>query len=207
MNDPSSETGLIGGVEKRAIRIVDYDAEWPMKFERHAAIISGALGSVALRIEHIGSTSVPELAAKPVIDILVVVADSGDEAAYLPNLEQVGYVLRVREPDWNEHRMFRTPDKDVHVHLYSAGCPEIERYLTFRDRLRQSADDRNRYERTKRSLAMNEWPDMNAYAAAKTTVIESILAAALLRSVKTCPQASRPTDGPDSAGSPAQSIR
>jgi GrpB-like predicted nucleotidyltransferase (UPF0157 family) len=176
-NEPA-ETGLIGGVEKRKITIVDYDTDWPKKFERHATIIAGALGGAALRVEHIGSTAVPQLAAKPVIDILVVVADSADESAYLPQLEAAGYLLRVREPDWNEHRMFRTPEKDVHVHIYSDGCPEIERNLTFRDRLRRNVDDRRRYEKTKRELAANEWLDMNAYAQAKTPVIESVIAAA-----------------------------
>lgn len=178
MSDASRETGLVGGTEKREIRVVDYDGDWPAKFTQHAGVIAAALGRAALQIEHIGSTSVPGLAAKPIIDILVAVADSANEEAYLPQLEAAGYVLRVREPDWNEHRMLRTPDKDVHVHIYSAGCPEIERNLTFRDRLRGSAHDRSRYEMTKRELASREWPDMNAYARAKTQVIESILAGA-----------------------------
>ena len=177
MNE-SPEIGLIGGVEKAEIRIVDYDAEWPEKFEAHARRIADALGGFALQIEHIGSTSVPGLAAKPIIDILVVVTDSADESAYLSRLEAAGYVLRVREPDWNEHRMLRTPEKDIHVHVYSVGCPEIERNLSFRNRLRRDADDRRRYERTKRELASKEWPDMNSYAEAKTQVIESILATA-----------------------------
>ena len=177
MADEALETGLIGGVERRVIRIVEYDSDWPGRFEAHAGRIAGALGRAALRIEHVGSTSVPGLAAKPIIDILVVVTDSADESAYLPQLEAAGYVLRVREPDWNEHRMFRTPEADVHVHVYSASCPEIERNLTFRDRLRRNGDDRTRYEQTKRELAAKEWPDMNAYAEAKTEVIESILAA------------------------------
>ena len=171
------ETGLIGGVEKREIEIARYDTDWPKKFEAHARVIAEALGGSDLRIEHIGSTSVPGLAAKPIIDILVVVADSADEPAYLPYLEAAGYVLRVREPDWNEHRMLRTPEKDAHIHIYSAGCPEVERNLAFRDRLRQNSDDRRRYEQAKRELAAKEWPDMNAYAQAKTEVIESIIAA------------------------------
>ena len=173
----SMETGLIGGAEKRRIEIHDYNADWPEKFETHARIIAGALGDSALRIEHIGSTSVPGLAAKPIIDILVVVQDSRDESTYLPQLEAAGYVLRVREPEWNEHRMFKTPEQDVHIHIYSAGCPEIQRNLIFRDRLRQNIDDRRRYEQTKRELAVKDWPDMNAYADAKTEVIESIIAA------------------------------
>lgn len=171
------EKWLIGGVERREITILDYDPDWPKKFATHSKRIADVLGQAALRIEHIGSTSVPGLAAKPIIDILVVVQDSADESAYLPRLEAAGYVLRVREPDWNEHRMFRTPERDVHVHVYSDGCPEIQRNLAFRDRLRRNAEDCRRYERLKRELAMREWPDMNTYAEAKTEVIESIIAA------------------------------
>jgi len=177
MNEPL-ETGLIGGTEKVSVSIADYDNDWPKKFAVHAKIISEALGRDTLLIEHIGSTSVPGLAAKPIIDILVVVQDSTDESVYVPQLEAAGYVLRVREPDWHEHRMFRTPEKDVHVHVYSAGCPEIQRNLMFRDRLRVNADDRRRYEQKKRELATQDWADMNDYATAKTQTIEEILAAA-----------------------------
>ena len=178
MTDGSLETGLIGGVEKREIKIVDYDADWPKEFETHAKTIAEVLGDAALRIEHMGSTSVPELAAKPIIDILVVVPDSAQESTYLPQLEAAGYELRVREPDWNEHRMFRTPARDVHIHTYSSGCQEIERILTFRDRLTRNVEDRNRYEQTKRKLATESWPDMNAYAKAKGEVIESVILSA-----------------------------
>jgi GrpB-like predicted nucleotidyltransferase (UPF0157 family) len=177
MADEPLETELIGGTEKPEIKIVDYDTDWPKRFKTHARIIADALGGSALRIEHVGSTSVSGLAAKPIIDILVVVPDSADESAYLPRLEAAGYALRVREPDWNEHRMFRTAEKDVHIHIYPASCPEIQRNLAFRDRLRRNIDDRRRYEQTKRELAAKEWADMNAYAEAKTEVIESIIAA------------------------------
>ncbi|HEV3340891.1 MAG TPA: GrpB family protein [Pirellulales bacterium] len=173
-----TEIGLIGGVEKREIQILDYDPRWQDKYQTHSARISAAVGATALRIEHIGSTSVPGLAAKPIIDILVVVADSAIESAYLPRLESAGYVLRVREPEFHEHRMFRTPERDVHIHVFSLGSPEIERYLVFRDRLRTNSDDRLRYEKTKRDLAARSWDDMNAYADAKTEVVEGILARA-----------------------------
>jgi GrpB-like predicted nucleotidyltransferase (UPF0157 family) len=177
MADEPLETGLIGGVEKRQIKLLDYDPAWPQKFEAHARRIAGALGDSALRIEHVGSTSVPGLAAKPIIDILVVVPNSADESAYLSQLEAAGYILRVREPDWNEHRMFRTLGQDVHIHVYSADCPEIRRVMVFRDRLRRNRADRRRYEQAKRELAAQEWADMNAYADAKTEMIESIIAA------------------------------
>jgi GrpB-like predicted nucleotidyltransferase (UPF0157 family) len=178
MTDKQLETGLIGGIEKREIKIFEYSSDWPNRFAEHAEIIANAIGGSLLRIEHIGSTSVPGLAAKPIIDILIVVPDSADESAYLPSLEAAGYVLRVREPYWNEHRMFRTSEKNVQIHVFSVGCPEIQRHLIFRNRLRKNPEDRRRYEQTKRELAAQDWPDMNAYADAKTKMIESIIAAA-----------------------------
>ncbi len=178
METDEAKTGLIGALEKREIVILDYDPRWQDKYQAHKHTIANALGDVALRIEHIGSTSVPGLAAKPIIDMLLMVEDSGNEASYLPKLKAAGYVLRVREPDFHEHRMLRTPERDVHIHVFSPGSPEIERYLTFRDRLRRNAHERQRYETTKRSLAAQSWPDMNAYADAKTEVIEGIIAAA-----------------------------
>ena len=116
----------------------------------------------------------PGLAAKPIIDMLVVVKNSGDEDAYLPAIESCGYVLRVREPDFEEHRMFRTPHGDVHVHVLSRGSPEIGRYLRFRDALRGNTAFRAKYQGRKQALATQNWPDMNAYAAAKTEMIEEI---------------------------------
>jgi GrpB-like predicted nucleotidyltransferase (UPF0157 family) len=172
------ETGLIGGVEKRVIEIVDYQPDWPEKYQAHAQAIATALGDTAIRIEHIGSTSVPGLGAKPIIDILLVVANSADEDTYLPQMERAGYELRVREPEFHEHRMFRTAARDVDVHFYSPDSPEIVRNVTFRDRLRGSAEERRLYEDTKRRLATQSWPDMNAYAVAKSEVIERIIAAA-----------------------------
>jgi GrpB-like predicted nucleotidyltransferase (UPF0157 family) len=166
---------LIGGREKRAIVIADYDPAWPARCAAERARVAGALGPRALRIEHIGSTAVPGLAAKPIVDLLVAVADPDDEAAIVPPLERAGYVLRVREPG---HRMLRTPALDVHVHVWRDGTDEVRRHLAFRDRLRASAEDRDAYERLKRELAAREWDDMNHYAAAKGTLISEILARA-----------------------------
>jgi GrpB-like predicted nucleotidyltransferase (UPF0157 family) len=166
---------LIGEIEPRAIVLADYDPAWPERFRREEAKIRTALGGAALTVEHIGSTSVPGLAAKPIVDILLVVEDSADEASYLPALEQAGYHLRVREPALDEHRMFRTSEKDVHVHVYSAGSKEIERYLLLRDRLRESKADRELYARTKRKLAGRDWPSVDHYAEAKTEVVERII--------------------------------
>ena len=171
-----STDNLIGGIERREIRLADYDPSWPESYRRHAQAIKEALAEGLLAIEHVGSTSVPNLAAKPIIDIVVVVADSADEGSYAPALARAGYQLRVREPAWHEHRMFRSPALNVHVHVFSKACGEVTRMLAFRDQLRQSPEDRLRYEEIKRELAAREWPDMNAYANAKTEIVESILA-------------------------------
>jgi GrpB-like predicted nucleotidyltransferase (UPF0157 family) len=161
--------------ERVEIRIVDYQPGWVDRFEAERTRIRSALDERALQIEHIGSTSVPGLAAKPIIDICLVVADSSDEASYLPDLESAGYELRVREPDWHEHRMFRTPERDVHLHVFTVGSTEIPRHLRFRDILRTDAAERALYESTKRKLAQRRWPTTQDYADAKTDVIAAIL--------------------------------
>ena len=160
------------------IQIVDYDPTWPTLFEREAGRVRAALGERALLLEHAGSTSIPGLAAKPKIDMLLVVANSADEPAYVPALEAAGYVLQIREPDWNEHRMFKGPDTDINLHVYTLGCPEIDRVLLLRNWLRRNDADRLLYERTKRELARREWKYMQNYADAKTAVVEEILARA-----------------------------
>ena len=164
------------------VLITDYDPHLPEVFRREAEGIQAVLGRRALQIEHIGSTSVPHLAAKPVIDILLVVADSSDEDSYLLILESAGYLLRIREPHWHEHRMLKGPSVDINLHVFSSGCPEISRILNFRDWLRSNAADRDLYERTKRDLAEKEWTDIQDYADAKTAVIAQILIRAAQRS-------------------------
>lgn len=163
---------LIGGQEQRRVVIVDYDPGWPVRYESKGERVRLALGAAALRIEHIGSTAVPGLAAKPVIDLLVTVDDPEDDAALVPAMESAGYFLRVREAG---HRMFRTSGRDVHIHVWAGSDPEVERYLRFRDQLRQSTEDRLAYEHLKRKLAKRGWADMNDYADAKTELIASIL--------------------------------
>jgi GrpB-like predicted nucleotidyltransferase (UPF0157 family) len=132
----------------------------------------------ALREEEIRATAVPGLSAKPIIDILLVVADSAREETYVPDLEAVGYVLRIREPDWYEHRLFKGPDTDVNVHVLPRGSPEIDRMLLFRDHLRANQADRLLYDQTKRELAAKEWKYVQYYADAKGTVVQEIVARA-----------------------------
>ncbi len=157
------------------IELRDYDPGWAELFEREAVRIRGALGARVLLLEHVGSTSVPGLAAKPKIDIVLAVEDSGEEPSYVPNLEAAGYVLRIREPGWHEHRVLRGPDTDVNLHVFSRESPEIERMILFRNHLRAHHGDRALYERTKRHLAAKEWRYVQHYADAKAAVVESIL--------------------------------
>ncbi|HET7120869.1 MAG TPA: GrpB family protein [Solirubrobacterales bacterium] len=166
-----AEFELIGGVEKRAIEIVAYDPAWPRRFELERGKVEAALGAAAVRVEHIGSTAVPGLGAKPIVDIQLSVEDPAEES-YIPPLEAAGYCLRVREEG---HRMLRTADLDVHLHVCAADSDWERRHLLFRDWLRRSAADRRLYEETKRRLADRDWADMNAYADAKDEVVARIM--------------------------------
>jgi len=157
------------------IYLARYDPEWPRLFEREAERIRAALGGSALLVEHAGSTSVPGLSAKPIIDIVLAVADTTDEQAYVPALEAAGYVLRVREPDWHEHRLLKGPDTNVNLHVFTIGCVEIERMLGFRDHLRADEADRVRYEQQKQELSQRTWKYVQHYADAKSEVVEEIL--------------------------------
>jgi GrpB-like predicted nucleotidyltransferase (UPF0157 family) len=182
--EPTSEEELkaawIGGpdLHNAPITLVDYDPAWPGLFEREDRRIRAALGDRVVRLEHTGSTSVPGLAAKPIIDMILIVPDSSDEHSYVPDLEAVGYILRIREPDWHEHRVLKGPDTNVHLHVFSPGSPELERMVGFRDWLRSHHEDRELYERTKRDLAAREWKYVQHYADAKTAVVEEIIARA-----------------------------
>lgn len=157
------------------IELSPYDPAWPSLFESLAQQICISLGEKVVQLEHVGSTSVPGLSAKPIIDVLLAVEDSSDEAAYVPPLEAAGFMLRIREPDWYQHRMLSPMEIRANVHVFSAGCPEVERMLRFRDRLRKHAGDRALYEETKRSLASQTWKYVQQYADAKSSVVEAIL--------------------------------
>lgn len=159
------------------IQLAEYDLRWPSMFSVAADKIRSALSEKALLVEHVGSTSVPGLAAKPIIDMLLGVTDSADEKSYVLPLEQQGFVLRAREPGWYEHRFFRLKSGDLewHLHVFSAECEEIDRMLAFRNWLRVHDDDRQRYENVKRTLAARTWKHMQNYADAKSDIVREIL--------------------------------
>lgn len=163
---------IVGGPEALRVGLHDHDPGWAVTFAEHRERILRALGPLDVRVEHIGSTSVPGLAAKPIVDLVVVVPDVTDESAYLEPLLGAGYELRVREPG---HRLVRTPARDVHVHVYERGATAVGDYLLLRERLRSDPDDRALYEQTKRALLSGTWDDMNDYADAKTDVIRAVM--------------------------------
>jgi GrpB-like predicted nucleotidyltransferase (UPF0157 family) len=163
--------------------------EWFEQYAVEEALILGALGGRATQLHHAGSTAVPGLAAKPVIDVVLAVADPVDEAAYVPALEGIGYVLHHREPHWHQHRLLkkgmphwaadRPPMVRVNLHVFPAGCEEVRRMLAFRDWLRVDLGDRKLYEDTKRSLAAKPWASVQDYADAKSEVVTDIMGRAL----------------------------
>ena len=180
-NTPMTEDQIIAATigERQqlnsTIYLAPYDPAWPSLFTQLKKHIHEALGDDLLLLEHVGSTSVPGLSAKPIIDMVLAVADSSDESSYVKPLEEKGYTLRVREPDWYEHRLLKAPDVQGNLHVFSDGCEEIEQMLLFRDWLRNHADDRLLYENTKRELAARTWKYTQNYADAKTEIVQQIL--------------------------------
>jgi GrpB-like predicted nucleotidyltransferase (UPF0157 family) len=180
MDDEQLKAVTVGDLppEYQEIVLEDWNPIWPHWYESAAYRIRRALGETALELHHVGSTSVRGLAAKPLIDINLVVPDTTDEAAYVPPLEAIGYQLRIREPDWYEHRLLRGFDPPVNLHVFPPNCEEVERMLRFRDHLRTNEPDRELYERTKRELAAGEWKYVQNYADAKAEVVKDILSRA-----------------------------
>ena len=163
---------------------------WARQYAVEDALIREAVGDALTGLHHAGSTSVPGLAAKPVVDIILTVPDASDEDGYVPALESVGYVFHLREPHWHEHRLLkkgvphfdadRSPDLPaVNLHVFPEGSEEARRMLAFRDHLRSHDDDRRLYEETKRELATRSWAQVQDYADAKTDVVTDIMERAL----------------------------
>jgi GrpB-like predicted nucleotidyltransferase (UPF0157 family) len=161
--------------ERQPVEVVAYDPGWAQRFGAWRGRLVGLLGPVALRIEHVGSTSVPGLVAKPVVDIQISVAELSDEDRYAPSCEAAGLQFRFRD---DEHRYFQPPPgqpRDVHVHVCQQGSDWERVHLLFRDYLRSSADARESYAAAKREAARVWGNDRPAYTEAKTDVILGIL--------------------------------
>lgn len=174
---------FVGGAKplRPPIEIREYDPHWPGLYAREADRVRRVLGRRVVLLEHAGSTAVPGLPAKRIIDMVLEVADSSDEAAYLPTLEAAGFALVVREPDWFQHRLCNGPDTNINLHVFSAGCEETQRMLTFRNWLRTNRADRDLYARVKRELSVRAWKYAQQYADAKTNIVNEILKRAAAR--------------------------
>jgi GrpB-like predicted nucleotidyltransferase (UPF0157 family) len=177
-SDPPTDEEIaqarVAPVVPAPVEVVPPDPGWVDDFRRVRSQVLDALGERVLSIEHVGSTSVPGLWAKPVIDVDVTVADSGDEAAYLPDLEAAGFVLTVREPDWEQHRCLRGSAPAANVHVWSPGSVEARRHLAFRDWLLEHEDDRTMYGDLKAKLAAQGFTDVMVYNNAKGGLIYDI---------------------------------
>jgi GrpB-like predicted nucleotidyltransferase (UPF0157 family) len=161
------------------IRIVDYDPAWPQRAAVEIGRIAPALGPLALRVEHIGSTSVPGLAAKPILDFLVVV-DALDRA-YVEPLERLGYQFTPFADSPHRHFFGRPPERPRthHVHVVAAGTHEERTHLAFRDHLRTHPEAAREYAAAKRVAATAHPTDIFAYTDAKAAIVERIEAEAL----------------------------
>lgn len=158
--------------------LADYSPDWPLWFASEKEKIEKALGDKALQIHHVGSTSVPNLVAKPLLDLLLLVPDAAKEEDYVVPLEALGYTLRIREPDWYGHRLLKGPENKINLHVFTEGCEEAKRMLLFRDWLREHPEDRELYAKTKQELAKKSWTHIQHYADAKSEVVAEIMARA-----------------------------
>jgi len=147
--DPSENPWVNGKPKREEIEIEDYSSLWPRQYEICKAQITGALGKTVLNIEHVGSTAVPGLPSKPVVDIDLIVSDPDLENEYVPALETLGYILTIRERSWYQHRMLRHENPRVNLHVFGPACPEHVRHILFRDWLREHPADRQRYAEAK----------------------------------------------------------
>jgi GrpB-like predicted nucleotidyltransferase (UPF0157 family) len=176
--DPDEDVWVGGRPAATPIVVVDADLSWPAQFEELAGRIHRALGDRVIEIEHIGSTSIPDLPAKPIIDIDLTVADSSDETVYVPALERVGFVMQIREPRWHQHRCLVAAAPRANLHVWSPNSPEATRHRLFRDWLRDHPDDRLRYAEAKRAAAdatNAAHEDVMAYNLRKQPIVREIL--------------------------------
>ena len=173
-SDPDEDPWVSGPPPPTTVALVPYDPSWPDRYETFAAGIRAALGDVVLDLDHVGSTSVPGLAAKDVIDIVLTVADPRREETYVPALDAAGWLHVVREPSWHEHRsLSRRSDPRANLHVFGPDCPETIRLRMFRDWLRAHPDDRRRYEDAKRA-AVPGGGNVNDYNTRKQDAIRDI---------------------------------
>lgn len=166
-----------------SVRVVDYDPHWPGEFEIESRRIAAAVGGVAIRIHHIGSTAIPHIKAKPIIDILLEVASLEALDAKNQNLESLGYEA-MGEFGIAERRYFRRSDaagqRTHQIHAFEAGVPNVTRHLTFRDYMRAHPSAAAEYGALKVRLAALHPHDIQAYVEGKDAFVKEHQRRALL---------------------------
>ncbi|MGO4741359.1 GrpB family protein [Bosea sp. 2KB_26] len=171
--DPNENPWVSGSPTIENIVVEKYSPLWVQEFNKQQKNIETALADFSVKIEHVGSTAVPGLPAKPVIDIDLIVEDPSRETDYVPTLSRIGYKLTIREPSWYQHRMLRLAEPRVNLHVFGRNCPEHIRHVLFRDWLRAHPDDRQRYADAK-SIAADGVDTANAYNMNKQSVVRDI---------------------------------
>ncbi|WP_258089948.1 GrpB family protein [Serratia liquefaciens] len=172
--DPQDSYFVNGVPPIENVAVVAYDSSWPEIYLTLESDVKNELGSNLLQIDHVGSTAVPGLAAKPVIDIDLTVADAEDEKTYVLALESLGYKLIVREPRFHGHRLFHYNNPRVNLHVFTLNSPEITRHLLFRNWLRQSERDCKLYSDAKFEAIKGCSLDIQKYHENKSKIVRDI---------------------------------
>ncbi|REF27340.1 GrpB-like predicted nucleotidyltransferase (UPF0157 family) [Xenorhabdus cabanillasii] len=171
--DPNENPWVHGKPAEEVIDVVEYNPEWVATWQQLSSVIKETLGNVVLNIEHVGSTAVAGMVAKPVIDIDLIVEDPTQEEKYVPALERLGYELTVREPSFYQHRCLRLAKPRVNLHVFGLDCPEHIRHIWFRDWLREHPEDCERYIAAK-ITAKNNVKQVMDYNKRKEQVVHEI---------------------------------
>lgn len=177
-DDPALVERIAHRTTPLKMNMADYDPAWPDTFLGLKALIINVLGSTAVDVEHVGSTSVPGLPAKAVIDIDLIVADPEDESAYVAQLEAAGFHFLLREPSWQQHRFFCHYSPVANLHVWGSESVEPIRHKIFRDWLRNHPDDKDAYATVKRGAIAESrklGEHMMQYTDRKNAVIAGIL--------------------------------
>jgi GrpB-like predicted nucleotidyltransferase (UPF0157 family) len=180
---PGESVWVSGQGPTTEVRVEVHDPSWPARYELIAGRIRTSLGAAVLALDHVGSTSVPGLDAKPIIDVDLTVSDGAAEASYVPALAECGFRLAIREPWWYGHRLLRGSEPACNLHVWSPDCPEPVRHVIFRDWLRANPDECEVYVRAKRAAAaqtLESGGDGEAYNARKQAVIRQIYGRAFI---------------------------
>jgi GrpB-like predicted nucleotidyltransferase (UPF0157 family) len=163
------------GLEPTKVQLVPYDPQWPIEFDKERLEIEKAIGADILSVDHIGSTSIPGLCAKPIIDILIGLKDFGDGFRCVSALEKLGYTFRGEHGIPGRHYFRKGSPRTHHLHMYTRGTPDWQHHILFRDYLRAHAAQRDSYAELKTALAKQYPENREKYLDGKAAFIQNII--------------------------------